>query len=212
MVATVQNGAVAAEGYSVAEAAAQLGRKPRTIRRYIEMGQLAATRVRTPRGLEYRVTDLTLRYPADDAGMPRPADADRGLPRHAEDDQAPDAGMPRPADADRGLPRHAEDDQAPDAGMPRPAESVPVAENQVLVPIDAWQRMMEQLGNLHQAGQQLADARERAAKAETETTFLRERLAELRAENERLRAAEAPATPASATPEDTPRRPWWRFW
>jgi hypothetical protein len=188
MVATVQNGAVAAEGYSVAEAAAQLGRKPRTIRRYIEMGQLAATRVRTPRGLEYRVTDLTLRYPADDAGMPRPADADRGLPRHAEDDQAPDAGMPRPA------------------------ESVPVAENQVLVPIDAWQRMMEQLGNLHQAGQQLADARERAAKAETETTFLRERLAELRAENERLRAAEAPATPASATPEDTPRRPWWRFW
>ena len=127
MVATVQNGAAAGEGYSVAEAAAQLGRKPRTIRRYIEMGQLAAKRVRTPRGLEYRVTDLTLRYPDD-------------------------PGHPRPADADRGLPRHAEDGQVTDAGMPRPAESVPVAENQVLVPIDAWQRMMEQLGNLHQAG------------------------------------------------------------
>ncbi|MFQ5557411.1 MAG: hypothetical protein ACE5GB_07885, partial [Acidimicrobiales bacterium] len=35
-------------------------------------------------------------------------------------------------------------------------------------------------GNLHEAGQQLADARERAARAETEVTFLRERLAELR--------------------------------
>src|ERR687888_74211 len=80
--------------------------------------------------------------------------------------------------------------------------------NRVLVPIDAWQRMMEQLGNLHQAGQQLADARERAAKAETEAAFLRERLAELRAENERLRAAEPPAAPASpAIPaaEEPPR-------
>jgi len=37
-----------------------------------------------------------------------------------------------------------------------------------------------QLGNLHEAGQQLAEARERAAKAETEVTFLRERLAGFR--------------------------------
>jgi hypothetical protein len=50
----------------------------------------------------------------------------------------------------------------------------------VLVPLDAWNRMIAQLGNLHEAGQQLAEARERAAKAETEATFLRERLTELR--------------------------------
>jgi hypothetical protein len=50
----------------------------------------------------------------------------------------------------------------------------------VLVPLDAWQRLMAQLGNLHQAGQDLADARERAARAETQVEFLRERLAELR--------------------------------
>lgn len=50
----------------------------------------------------------------------------------------------------------------------------------VLVPIDAWDKMLLQLGNLHQAGQQLAEARERAARAETEADFLRERLAELR--------------------------------
>jgi hypothetical protein len=50
----------------------------------------------------------------------------------------------------------------------------------MLVPIDAWDKMLIQLGNLHQAGQQLAEARERAARAETEAAFLRERLAELR--------------------------------
>jgi hypothetical protein len=50
----------------------------------------------------------------------------------------------------------------------------------MLVPLDAWNKMLNQLGNLHEAGQQLADARERAAKAETEVVFLRERLAELR--------------------------------
>jgi hypothetical protein len=52
----------------------------------------------------------------------------------------------------------------------------------MIVPIDAWNKMLQQLGNLHDAGQQLAEARERAAKAETEAMFLRERLAELRSE------------------------------
>ena len=50
----------------------------------------------------------------------------------------------------------------------------------MIVPIDAWNKMLRQLGNLHEAGQQLAEARERAAKAETEVTFLRERLTDLR--------------------------------
>jgi uncharacterized membrane protein len=51
----------------------------------------------------------------------------------------------------------------------------------LLVPRDAWDQMLAQLGNLHQAGRELAEARERAAKAETEAAFLRERLTELRA-------------------------------
>ncbi len=50
----------------------------------------------------------------------------------------------------------------------------------MLVPIAAWDKMLMQLGNLHRAGQELAEARERAARAETEAVFLRERLAELR--------------------------------
>lgn len=60
-------------------------------------------------------------------------------------------------------------DQAPD-------------EATMIVPIAAWDKMLMQLGNLHEAGQQLAEARERAAKAETENRFLRERLADMRQE------------------------------
>jgi hypothetical protein len=57
----------------------------------------------------------------------------------------------------------------------------------MLVPRDAWDKLMDQLGNLHEAGQQLAEARERAAKAETEAGFLRERLGEMRSERDSLR-------------------------
>lgn len=71
-----------------------------------------------------------------------------------------------------------------------------IPEGTMLVPLDAWNKMLNQLGNLHEAGQQLAEARERAAKAETEATFLRERLSDMRAQLEEARAAEdeAPET------------------
>ena len=58
----------------------------------------------------------------------------------------------------------------------------------LLVPLDAWQRVLDQLGNLHEAGQQLAEASARAARAETEAEFLRERVSDLRSQ---LAAAEA---------------------
>ncbi|MFV1998988.1 MAG: hypothetical protein ACC654_01335 [Acidimicrobiia bacterium] len=57
------------------------------------------------------------------------------------------------------------------------------SEGTMIVPIDAFNKMLSQLGNLHEAGQQLAEARERAAKAETEAIFLRQRLAELRSQS-----------------------------
>ena len=78
----------------------------------------------------------------------------------------------------------------------------------MIVPIAAWDRMLMQLGNLHEAGQQLAQARERAAKAETEATFLRERLAELRAQMEPA-ADSAHAPSPSATDDDAPSM--WRY-
>lgn len=71
-----------------------------------------------------------------------------------------------------------------------------VPEGSMLVPLDAWNRMLNQLGNLHEAGQQLAEARERAAKAETEARFLKERMSELREELAR----------ASSIPSEVPNR------
>jgi hypothetical protein len=84
-------------------------------------------------------------------------------------------------------------------GAPRP-----LASDTMIVPIDAWNKMLLQLGNLHEAGQQLADARERAAKAETEAAFLRERLAEMR------RAPEAPAPSVEEAPAAPATIPRWR--
>tara|TARA_Y100000992_G_scaffold69909_1_gene43805 strand:- start:99 stop:443 length:345 start_codon:yes stop_codon:yes gene_type:complete len=46
----------------------------------------------------------------------------------------------------------------------------------LLVPLDAWNTVLNQLGNLHESSQLMAEARERAAKAEAEADFLREKL------------------------------------
>jgi hypothetical protein len=99
-------------------------------------------------------------------------------------------------------------------GAPARSAAMPTAHgNSMLVPRDAWDRLLAQLGNLHQAGQQLAEARERAAKAETEATFLRERLAEMRLERDGLRHRfEGGETePGSDVATTTPRRRWPRL-
>jgi hypothetical protein len=67
----------------------------------------------------------------------------------------------------------------------------------MLVPRDAWDRLIDQLGNLHEAGLMLAEARERAARAETEAGFLRERLVELRTERDELKLRPVLAPEAS---------------
>jgi hypothetical protein len=85
--------------------------------------------------------------------------------------------------------------------------------NTMLVPRDAWDRLLTQLGNLHQAGQQLAEARERAAKAETEAKFLRERLAEMRLERDSLRRRQEGSwtEPGGDAATATPRHRWPRL-
>ena len=84
-------------------------------------------------------------------------------------------------------------DGKPDQGTP---------EGTMIVPIAGWDKMLIQLGNLHEAGQQLAEARERAARAETEVHFLRERLAEIRTADAATASppAIAQAEPAIAPP------------
>jgi hypothetical protein len=88
----------------------------------------------------------------------------------------------------------------------------------MLVPRDAWDRLMDQLGNLHDAGLQLAEARERAAKAETEATFLRDRLAEMRHERDEARVMaeeagvrERGAATSQPAPPSSLRRAWGRL-
>jgi hypothetical protein len=94
--------------------------------------------------------------------------------------------------------------EPPDPAEPPVRESANTPEGTMIVPIAAWDKMLMQLGNLHEAGQQLAESRERAAKAETETTFLRERLGELRRELQTSRST-PPASPAPVEPEPEPR-------
>jgi len=99
----------------------------------------------------------------------------------------------------------------PRPGPPQPAPTSSAAppqapEGSVLVPIDAWNRMINQLGNLHEAGQQLAEARERAARAETEAVFLRERLAEMRQQEAEAAPVSEPE-PVAAGPQVTEPQP-----
>jgi hypothetical protein len=79
----------------------------------------------------------------------------------------------------------------------------------MIVPLDAWNKVLNQLGNLHEAGQQLADARERAAKAETEASFLRERLAELRQQEAPSATEQSPvASPPPSGGDEGQDEPW----
>ncbi|MEZ5244596.1 MAG: hypothetical protein R2707_05835 [Acidimicrobiales bacterium] len=75
--------------------------------------------------------------------------------------------------------------------------TIDVAAGQMLVPIDAWTRILEQVGHVHEAGQQVAEARERAARAETENEFLKEQLRELKAQR-------GPRRPAAPARDDAP--------
>ena len=58
----------------------------------------------------------------------------------------------------------------------------------VLVPLEAWQQALEQLSHLHETARELAEAKAQAAKHETTSEFLRERVRELKDELEQARA------------------------
>ena len=123
-------------------------------------------------------------------------------------DSAAEAGSsmePSAPSPGSGLP--SESPAEPDAARepaPAPAPAPPAEpDDAIIVPLDSWRRMLIQLGNLHETGQQLADAKERAARAETEASFLKERLADLRAELEAAKTS-APAPEPPAVPTNPP--------
>ena len=101
---------------------------------------------------------------------------------------------PEPVTVERDEPVPEPEPPAPDTA---PTDSV-------LVPIDTWTKVMDQLGNLHQAGQDLAEARERAARAETQVEFLKEQLADEKAKRRKPAAPKPAAQPAPAAPAPAP--------
>ena len=109
--------------------------------------------------------------------------------------------MVTPASVAARLSQHRGGRPAPAASGRRDAPGPTADGTAMLVPRHAWDKVMDQLGNLHQAGQMLAEARERAARAETEAAFLRERLTEMRRERDLLRRR--PPVP------EPPTRRWW---
>lgn len=97
------------------------------------------------------------------------------------------------------------------AGVIAPPGSVVAPPGSMVAPTAQRESVPGQLGDLHQVGQDLAEARERAAKAETENAFLRERMAEMRAAAETPEPHPAgPETAPTATPGRAPRRRWWQ--
>jgi len=78
-----------------------------------------------------------------------------------------------------------------------PADGIGEHDGKMIVPLDTWTRILEQVGNVHEAGQQLADARERAARAETENRFLHEQLRELKAQRRPVRRSASSSDPAT---------------
>lgn len=84
--------------------------------------------------------------------------------------------------------------------LEQPQRAHEEANGSMLVPLSDWQRLMEQVGNIFELSRELAETSARAAKAETQADFFRERLQE---ERERRQAfeeelAELRTTPAAA--------------
>lgn len=92
--------------------------------------------------------------------------------------------------------------------VPAPAPEAETPPGSVLVPLAAWEKTLEQLGNLHQAGQELAAARELVGRLEEREAFARERR---RAAEERADALEAElAELRKGDKPDADRRRWWQ--
>lgn len=86
-----------------------------------------------------------------------------------------------------------------------PAAEAAVPAGTMLVPVEAWNRILDQLGHLHEAGQSLAVASERAAKAEAVAEFQAERreIAELSAREAATDLAQQKAAEAEARQAET---------
>jgi len=204
------------------EAEAETGIPVNTLRKWIRKADL-------PSYLEAD-GDLALRMVDLDAVVVRAKELGRAIVPPSEgtgetesSQSIPPSGGTGETESSQGGPR-ASEPRAPQTQEPAITTPAPPPDT-MIVPVDAWNKMLNQLGNLHEAGQQLAEARERAAKAETEAKFLRAQLADSRtdesvsepepAPSEEIAVAstgpdgdEHPVAPKESTPDSTT---YWRY-
>jgi hypothetical protein len=171
------------------EAEAATGVPSNTVRKWVRKGTVDS----------YLESDgqLALRMVNLDSLLMRAKDLGRTVVERDTPDPNPEIEVAGETEPD--LPEPPDDDRPPSPPT-RP-------EDTMLVPVDAWNKMLNQLGNLHEAGQQLAEARERAAKAETESIFLRERLSEMRKDADAASRAEHAARVDQVIPNATDHLP-----
>ncbi len=185
----------AADWVTLREAESATGIPLNTLRKWVRKDAIASY-LESDGELTLRMVDLEdIKKRAHELGRDlqvdeRPTNEDR---RPVEPETASKVGAAKVGD--QGSPQDTD-------GVGRENRAIP--EDTMLVPIDAWNKMLAQLGNLHEAGQQLADARERAAKAETEAAFLRERLREIRDSRPTDHAEPTPIADETATSRDEP--------
>jgi hypothetical protein len=190
-----------------------------TLRKWAKKGKVRARLVRSE-GRELRLVamgDVVDRARAlERAIQPLPAEMAIDL-RDPGETVVETAPGPSAAAADGYIAPVARVESISRAPAPVADEAPTAVEGSILVPLDAWDRMLGQLGNLHEAGQQLAEARERAAKAETEAEFLKERLREMRKKVEEselaleLQSADSRLPQAAAPVEPVFHIGWRRF-
>lgn len=206
--------AAARNWVTLKEAEAATGIPSNTLRKWVRKSSLPSY-LESDGELAIRMVDL-------DAVILRAHDLGREvqpMDRSEVHDEPAAPRTPLPAKATTPKPTTDAEPAIPEAASTE--EPIDAASGTMIVPIDAWNKILNQLGNLHDAGQQLAEARERAAKAETEATFLRERLAELRSDPPLIPADDQPQAdePDRETPTDdhqpsaepAPTTTYWRY-
>lgn len=192
-----------------------------TLRKWAKKGKVRGRLTRSE-GKDLRLlalSDVVSR--AAHLGRPiQPVQADLVVDLRLDEAPAVGLGADAPAEPIVSPPPDEEEPEADqaDESPASPAPSSPNgADGSILVPLDAWERMMGQLGNLHEAGQQLADARERAARAETEAEFLKERMREMRKRAEEAELAadltqQQISLPVGPIVSEKPFQSRWRHW
>ena len=182
------------EWVTLREAEAATGIPTNTLRKWVRKDELAS-HLESDGDMALRMVDLKdVRRRAKTLG--------RSIASENEDRET--VNYESAAETPEAADSQAADSQAADSEQQDPTQGT------MIVPIDAWNKMLNQLGNLHEAGQQLAEARERAAKAETESVFLRDRLAEIRGEPT-MEAAPPPAPEEPAEPSPDASTSYWRY-